>query len=160
MLVIGLLIGNQDGLVTDSDRDTNRADISRVTREVLVNEDAVIYWVLGYPKPTIVPTATPSPTVTPYPTEIPTDAPVVVQAAPIVQTGGWAELVCQYDWDCGYALAIIPCESGGNPNAYNPAGPYIGLFQVLNGSSDPAVNVAQAYAKYASGGWAHWPNCP
>ncbi|TMC50995.1 MAG: hypothetical protein E6J14_00670 [Chloroflexi bacterium] len=28
-------------------------------------------------------------------------------------------------------LKIARCESGFNPRAYNPAGPYIGLFQFL-----------------------------
>ena len=27
--------------------------------------------------------------------------------------------------------ALARCESGGNPNAYNPAGPYYGLYQFL-----------------------------
>ncbi len=27
---------------------------------------------------------------------------------------------------------VIPCESGGNPAAYNPAGPFYGLMQFLD----------------------------
>ncbi len=80
------------------------------------------------------------------------------------RVGKWSSLVCQYDWDCGYALAIIPCESSGNPFAYNPSGPYIGLFQVWEGYGgnlyDPRINIAVAYSLYQSGGWGHWPNCP
>jgi len=76
----------------------------------------------------------------------------------------WRQLVCTYDWDCGWALAVINCESGGDPAAYNPAGPYIGLFQVWGGFGgnlrDPAVNIATAYSLYVSGGPGHWPNCP
>jgi hypothetical protein len=54
------------------------------------------------------------------------------------------------------------CESGGNPSAYNPAGPYIGLFQILSSDSslfDPVVNVATAYEKYISQGPGAWGAC-
>ena len=30
-----------------------------------------------------------------------------------------------------FMLKISACESGFRPNAYNPAGPYIGIFQFL-----------------------------
>jgi len=89
-----------------------------------------------------------------------------VPAAPRVAVssgGAWGDLVCSYGWDCSWALAVIQCESGGNPNAYNPAG-YVGLFQVWEGHSsnlrDPATNIAAAYSLYLSGGRSHWPNCP
>jgi len=78
---------------------------------------------------------------------------------------GYRELVCAYSWDCEWALAVIQCESGGDPNAYNPAG-YIGLFQIsqpLYGAGlnlyDPAVNTAVAWSLYQSGGAGHWPAC-
>lgn len=75
----------------------------------------------------------------------------------------WADLVCSYDWDCDWALAVIQCESGANPNAYNPAG-YVGLFQIWQGHganlTDPATNIAAAYSLYLSGGRGNWPNCP
>ena len=77
--------------------------------------------------------------------------------------GAWSDLVCAYGWDCNWALAVIQCESSGNPDAYNPAG-YVGLFQVWEGHGpnlrDPATNVAAAYSLYLSGGSSHWPNCP
>jgi uncharacterized protein YabE (DUF348 family) len=76
----------------------------------------------------------------------------------------WGELVCSYGWDCSWALAVISCESGGNSSAYNPAGPYVGLFQIWEGFGgnlwDPAVNIAAAYSLYQTGGGSHWPNCP
>ncbi len=75
----------------------------------------------------------------------------------------WRALVCSYDWDCGWAIAVVMCESGGNPSAYNPAGPYVGLFQVLDPSRsmfDPATNVAEAYWKYKNQGPGAWSNCP
>ena len=103
------------------------------------------------------------------PTPIP--PPPVAQPQPdqpiTVITGGaeqWRSLVCAYGWDCEWALAVIQCESGGNPNAYNPGGPYIGLFQIWGGHGpnlyDPAVNIAAAYSLYLSGGAGHWPYCP
>jgi hypothetical protein len=75
---------------------------------------------------------------------------------------GWRELVCTYDWDCSWALAVIACESRGNPNAYNPRGPYVGLFQLLDPSRslfDPAANIAAAYVKYQRQGPRAWGAC-
>ncbi len=77
--------------------------------------------------------------------------------------GDWQDLVCSYQWDCSWAMAVIMCESGGNPNAYNPQG-YVGLFQIWEGYGanlrDPATNIAAAYSLYLSGGPGNWPNCP
>jgi uncharacterized protein YabE (DUF348 family) len=85
-------------------------------------------------------------------------------AATGASVGSWRDLVCSYGWDCDWALAVIACESGGNPGAYNPAGPFIGLFQIWAGHgsnlNDPATNIAAAYSLYLSGGRGHWPNCP
>lgn len=60
---------------------------------------------------------------------------------------------------------MIQCESSGNPNALNPAGPYIGLFQVLNGPYDPGLNAIEAHIQYVE--WvtgvrteSPWPGCP
>lgn len=93
-----------------------------------------------------------------------TRAPVSeVRAARRVGSGQqWRELVCSYDWDCSWALSVIACESGGNPNAYNPRGPYVGLFQLLDPSRslfDPAENTAAAYAKYRRQGPGAWGAC-
>jgi len=95
----------------------------------------------------------------------PTATPPPVSAHPQVaaaSSGDWGSLVCSYDWDCNWALAVIYCESGGNPNAYNPAGPYVGLFQVLDPSVslfDPAANIAEAYYKYQTQGPSAWGAC-
>ena len=79
----------------------------------------------------------------------------------------WRSLACapQWDWPCWWALATIQCESSGNPAAYNFAGPYLGLFQVLNGSTDPMQNTLQAHQQFRE--WmagvrqtSPWPNCP
>lgn len=89
--------------------------------------------------------------------------PVAPPAASTTYSGDWQTLVCSYSWDCDWALAVINCESGGNPSAYNPSG-YVGLFQLWEGHganlTDPATNIAAAYSLYASGGAGHWPNCP
>ncbi len=86
------------------------------------------------------------------------------EARPSGSSQDWRQLVCSYDWDCAWALAVINCESGGDPAAYNPAGPYIGLFQVWGGFGgdlrDPAANIATAHSLYVSGGSGHWPHCP
>lgn len=78
----------------------------------------------------------------------------------------WRGLVCNapFTWDCGWALAVIDCESSGHADAVNPAGPFVGLFQVLNGTTDPYQNAVDAHIKYHA--WQRgevgppWPNCP
>ena len=85
--------------------------------------------------------------------------------APSVSLTALEDLVCSYDWDCAWALAVMYCESGGDPNAYNPAGPYVGLFQILDSSGslsllDPATNIAEAHWKYLAQGPGAWRGCP
>lgn len=83
--------------------------------------------------------------------------------------GEWRSLVCaaEFTWPCEWALAVIDCESGGNPNAIG--GPeyvngieyyFYGLFQVVSGSLDPYTNARQAQYKYTYEGTGAWPNCP
>ncbi len=89
--------------------------------------------------------------------------PASAVSAVSAQSQDWRALVCSYDWDCDWAMAVIVCESGGYPNAYNPAGPYVGLFQILDPSAslfDPATNIAEAYWKYRSQGPGAWWGCP
>lgn len=76
------------------------------------------------------------------------------------------ELICSYGWRCSWALSVVGCESTFNPLAYNPAGPYSGLFQVWLGHrwsreqlEDPVINVAAAWELYQGRGVAHWPEC-
>jgi len=70
------------------------------------------------------------------------------------------------------ALSVVQCESGMNPNAYNPSGGYYGLFQLSKywheatansmGYSwsqidDPYVNARVARVVFnQAGGWGPW----
>ncbi len=74
--------------------------------------------------------------------------------------------------DVARALAVISCESSGDPNAKNPRSSASGLFQHLGrfweersvkaglpGTDifDPTANVAvAAWLVYEGGGWSHW----
>jgi len=102
-----------------------------------------------------------------------TAPPVVVTApAPASVSSGveqWRDLVAA--WfpadQVDFALAVMACESGGNPSAYNPSSAS-GLFQVKTfwadayGVShdalfDPATNVEiAAWIWGTQGGWSHW----
>ena len=66
-----------------------------------------------------------------------------------------------------WGLRVAHCESGFNPRAYNPAGPYYGLFQFLMGTFkatpygsgdiyDPVANANAAAWKWAHGGAGAW----
>ncbi len=74
--------------------------------------------------------------------------------------------------DVERALAVIRCESGGDPTAANPRSSARGLFQILRrywprrsvqagweGADilDPVANTAvAAWLVYHGGGWSHW----
>lgn len=75
---------------------------------------------------------------------------------------GWLHLVSAYDWPVATACAVLGCESGGNPNARNSRSSATGLFQILNGPTDPAANVALAYRMWRARGWQPWTvgGCP
>lgn len=66
-----------------------------------------------------------------------------------------------------WGLRVAKCESGYNPRAYNPAGPYYGLFQFLMSTFkatpyggqdiyDPVANANAAAWKYSQGGAGAW----
>lgn len=87
-------------------------------------------------------------------------------------SGGWASLVCtaEFAWPCEWAIATIQCESSGDPNVVaveNSGGVtyyFVGLFQVLNGPTDPHQNAVEANIQYVQ--WQEgkrgrpWPACP
>lgn len=62
----------------------------------------------------------------------PSPAPAVA-AAPAPRPGSIVDIIvaaaARYGVDSNRLLRVARCESGLNPRAYNPAGPYIGLFQ-------------------------------
>ena len=101
----------------------------------------------------------------------PVDEVVVVgpkAAPPVTQPAGCEDFPTTggLNW-CGLAQ----CESGLNPNAYNPAGPYYGLYQfdqqtwqANGGTGTPsgksiAEQTRVAYNLYQARGRAPWPVC-
>jgi LysM repeat protein len=108
--------------------------------------------------PTDPPTPAPEPTIV----ITPTPTPFVVSGPQDV-----IDAICSFPWPCDQMVRIATCESGLNPNAFNPAG-YYGLFQInheFDGWNDPLVNSKVAYeTKYLpalSGGdpFVAWPAC-
>lgn len=66
-----------------------------------------------------------------------------------------------------WGLRVARCESGYDPRAVNPAGPYLGLFQFLMATFkatpyggqdifDPVANANAAAWKFANGGASSW----
>jgi resuscitation-promoting factor RpfB len=103
----------------------------------------------------------------------PVDEVIVVgpepeSAPPVAQPAGCADFPTTggLNW-CGLAQ----CESGLNPNAYNPAGPYYGLYQfdvqtwqAYGGTGTPSgksidEQTRVAYNLYQARGAAPWPVC-
>jgi resuscitation-promoting factor RpfB len=80
--------------------------------------------------------------------------------------GGGSTGVENLNW-----AALAECESGGNPRAYNPAGPYYGLYQFsaptwrsVGGSglpydASPAEQTYRAQVLYKKAGAGQWPVC-
>ena len=121
---------------------------------------------------TIVYWPTPEPAPEPEPVESES-----VEAAPASPSVGadwgagveqWRSLVAAYfpADQVDFALQVMKCESGGDPNAYNPSRTS-GLMQVLASSADnfgvspddlfnPETNIWIASELYYDGGWSHW----
>lgn len=72
--------------------------------------------------------------------------------------GGWRDLVARHfpAAQVPTACRVLLCESGGNAAARNRRSSATGLFQILNGSTDPDTNVAQAAAMARARGWQPW----
>lgn len=99
----------------------------------------------------------------PHHMELATPPVASIQASSADQ---WQALVSQYDWSVQRALAVIRCESSGDPLAASNW-PYVGLFQIdvnlhrwtYEQLIDPAINVAAAYELWSRRGWQPWPVC-
>jgi hypothetical protein len=80
-------------------------------------------------------------------------------------------LATRYGVSVSKALSVAKCESGYNPKAYNPAGPWAGVYQQdtdywaqrAKKFGHPGESVFQAYANIdvslkmaRSMGWSHW----
>jgi hypothetical protein len=126
------------------------------------------------PLPSPTPTPTPTPVPTPAPTPTPTAAPVqnTTQATiPPPASGDIVSIIrsaaAQYGVSGDWMVKIADCESGLRSNAYNPSGPYYGLFQFLmstfkaNGGTniwDP-VDQSNVAARMLANGQAHQWSC-
>ncbi|QYJ02775.1 ubiquitin-like domain-containing protein [Nocardioides panacisoli] len=89
--------------------------------------------------------------------EVGTKPEVAPATGPVNLSGVWARLA--------------QCESGGNPGAVNPAGPYYGLYQFtastwrsVGGSglphqASPAEQTKRAQILQQRSGWGQWPAC-
>lgn len=79
-----------------------------------------------------------------------------------------------YDMDPAPFLSVADCESHGDPEAYNPAGPYTGIFQYLESTwlsssatyDHAGAPVTDGYAqihvtvqKVKAEGWGAWGIC-
>ena len=105
------------------------------------------------------------------------DVPMTVYdlvPAEVTSVEDWRPLVEQFfrPQDVNRALAVIRCESRGDPTAANPRSSARGLFQILGrywprrsvqagwaGADilDPVANTAvAAWLVYHRGGWSHW----
>ena len=119
---------------------------------------------------TITPSPSPSPsTAAPEPEPSTSSSPAPVATGGIFSYSQLEQLwvsVGGPSWAEGAAATVAECESGGNPNAYNPSGAS-GLWQILGapqnwtGSTDwfnPTVNAEAAVAKFTQSGdtWAQW----
>ena len=115
--------------------------------------------VLKKPVDEVVVLGPPAPADTPVPTGSAPPPGQPAECADFPTTGG-------LNW-CGLAK----CESGLNPSAYNPAGPYYGLYQfdqqtwtANGGAGSPsgksiAEQTAVAYTLYQARGASPWPVC-
>lgn len=128
-------------LVTGADATAAAADARAVARDA-----ALVGVRLAPPRdPSLQePPPTPAPPPPPPPAPKPTTAPpkvVKAAAAPAPPPGpppspGTIQAIIfaaaqKHGVSYAWMLKIAQCESGLNPRAYNPAGPYIGLFQFL-----------------------------
>lgn len=120
-------------------------------------------------------TTTSSTTTTTTPASTTTTSTTVPAGGPLTE-GEMRELAGRFFpvEELDKAVLVAWCESGYDPNAYNPAGPYGGLYQHAErfwdsraaaagfpGASifDAEANTAAAHLLWASSGWTPWPWC-
>jgi hypothetical protein len=119
------------------------------------------------PQPVVQRRAAPPATVTGQGTPVP-----VTVAAPVSGIYSYSALESLWvsaggpSWAEAAAANVAICESGGNPDAYNPSGA-TGLWQILGAVvagdlTDPMVNAENAVSKFHASGdtWAQWVCTP
>jgi soluble lytic murein transglycosylase-like protein len=110
----------------------------------------------------------PTPSAAPSVASVTEETPSTIPVVPVAPAGSISGIIqaaaAEYGVDPGYLLSIASCESGLNPNAYNPAG-YYGLFQFAeatwagNGYGsiwDPVAQSRTAARMIAGGGAGAW----
>ncbi len=113
---------------------------------------------------------TPEPTPTPEPEPEP-EPQAEEQVAYVAPAGSVTAIIyaaaAEFGLDGAYLAAIAACESGLNPQAYNPAG-YYGLFQFDQGTwaaygygsiYDATAQARTAARLIAAGQASRWPSC-
>ncbi len=144
---------------------TAAPDAGQVAKVVAINDP-----MLQFNEPSPTPAPTPVPTAVPTPRATAKAAASIPSAPPAAP--GTIEAIIQqaantYGVSYPWMLKIARCESGLNPHAYNPAGPYYGLYQFLmstfraNGGTDiwDPVQQANITAKMLAHGQAHQWGC-
>lgn len=124
--------------------------------------------------PTTAPPTTAPPTTAPPTTAPPTTTPPTTAPPPPPPPAGSVESIIRSAFGVhgDDAVAIARCESGLNPAAYNPAGPYYGLFQIgahhaanfqavtgislAVGGRQAGPNVQYAKWLFDRSGWGQW----
>jgi Transglycosylase SLT domain len=128
---------------------------------------------VGARAPTLVKRAQPTPPAAQnHPAAGTASQPPVVAGPPSPPTGSVQDIIVKAFTPFGpaavqWGLRVARCESGYNPSAVNPAGPYYGLFQFLMSTFratpyggqnilDPVANASAAAWKYGNGGAGAW----
>lgn len=166
-VVAGQLCGEEDGRYERASRSTPRIDrrVGDGFRRMLDDLATSTPKVMATSTNTSVPRAT---------SAVATPTVPVIPTSPGSSSGlhSLRAMVCllEFIWPCGWAHAVIACESGWNPNAQGVeviggvTYYFNGLWQVWNGPFDPYLNTVEAHIQYVewqAGERANpWPNCP
>lgn len=153
----------------DATRGVPRTDEAAKTQASVIEATTTVVPTTQAPPPT---TAAPAPTTTAAPptTKAPTPKKAAEPAKPPTVPSNyagcskskaaardcWMGLIAQYNWDDERAFSVMWCESTGNPNARNRYSTATGLFQILDGPTDPVANVRLAHQMWSKRGWQPW----